>query len=617
VRSSLRNRLLALFLVLVVIVGAATLYAIERTLADDLVSALDTRLTQQGRAVAGWLADVADVEALAPRVAAVTGTRLTIVDGDGVVQGDSHEPSMTGRQLAAAPEISDARRGQVARAVRELAPAEPTQYLVAVPTGRGGVVRLAVPLGEIHETRARMRKRLLVGFGFGFLGALLLSWIFVRAVTRPIQAMTRTAEQLAAGRYDAPPPAAATQAGGEIGVLARAMMHMAGEVKSRVDELTEQRDLLSVVVGGLVEGVVVVDPDGNILLANAAAKPLVGTRLPPPIASLVEQARDGGQPEEELELQGRTVRASARPLRTTATTGEHRLVAGPGDPRRPHTQPGEVKRARSQAGDPQRAQSQPTSAPPSVIVVLYDITRMRALESVRREFLSNAAHELRTPVTSISGYAETLLGGGVDAETSREFITTIHRNARRIADMVSDLMVLDQLGGRAEAVGHRVAVPIVEVVDHAVRTTKGVRPDAQIDVDVPASVTALATREGLDHVVQNLVDNAVKYGGGAPVTVRARSEAGRVRVVVEDRGAGIPEGHEERIFERFYRVDAGRSRDQGGSGLGLAIVKSQIEAMGGRVWFEHAEPGARFVIELDHPPQSSGDRTHSVPSQSS
>ena len=550
-KSSLRNRLLALFLVLVVVVGAGTLYAIERTLADDLLSALDTRLSNQGRAVANWLTIAGHVDRLTPRLAAVTGTRLTIVGADGIVQGDSHEPAIVGQPIGEAFEIAQARKGQVARAVRSLQPEEPRQYLVAVPAELGRVIRLAVPLGDILDTRARMRNRLLVGFGFGFLGALMLSWIFVRAVTRPIQSMTRTAESLAAGQYDVPPPQSATEAGGELGVLARAMMHMAGEVKSRVNELTEQRDLLSVVVGGLVEGVVVVDPDGKIVVANEAARPLIGDALPAQLGKLVARARLGEQPEEELELVGRTVRASARPL--------------------------------------------PRSA---VIVVLYDITRMRALEAVRREFLSNAAHELRTPVTSISGYAETLLGGGVGADLQKEFITTIHRNARRIADMVSDLVVLDTLGGRAAVVGERGKVPLAEVVDDAVRTAKGVKPAAQIEVDV-GDVAVLGTREGLEHVVQNLIDNAVKYGADSRVRVRATKLDKRVRIAIEDAGPGIPKGHEERIFERFYRIDAGRSRDQGGTGLGLAIVKSHVEAMGGRVWFEHAEPGARFVIELD------------------
>jgi signal transduction histidine kinase len=267
---------------------------------------------------------------------------------------------------------------------------------------------------------------------------------------------------------------------------------------------------------------------------------------------------------------------------------------------------------------------------------------MRALEAVRREFLSNAAHELRTPVTSISGYAETLLAAGasVDAETTREFLQTIHRNAERIASLVNDLVLLDTLGGREGVVVERVPVSLAQVVGDAARTARGVTPSAQIEVDLPAGLAVLATRDGLDHVVQNLIDNAIKYGGDTKVTVtaavveappsasasttfRARASTepsagasvtgaaagaataagagrhARVRISIADRGPGIPRGQEERIFERFYRIDAGRSRDRGGSGLGLAIVKSQIEAMGGRVWLEHNDPGARFVVELD------------------
>ncbi|HUS30625.1 MAG TPA: ATP-binding protein [Kofleriaceae bacterium] len=551
---SLRNRLVALFVVLVVVVGGLTLWRIESTLADDLLSALDARLQRQGQAVADWLKIAGHVDRLTPRLADVTGTRLTIIGADGTVQGDSQDPTLVGKKLDPAWELVQAQKGKVARVVRELAPNEPKQYVVAVPAEMGRVIRLAVPLGDVIETRARMRNRLLVGFFFGFLGALALSWIFVRAVTKPIQSMTRTAEALAAGKYDVATPTAAVDAGGELEVLARAMIHMAGEVKARVGELTEQRDLLSVIFGGLVEGVVVVAPDGSILVSNAAAAPLIGEALPESLKSLVERARKGEQPEQELELVGRTVRASAKPLHTVN---------------------------------------------PSIIVVLYDVTRMRALENVRREFLSNAAHELRTPVTSIAGYAETLIGGGVDAELQKEFITTIHRNARRIADMVTDLLLLDQLGGRAAVVSERGSIKLSEVVDDAVRTAKGVKPTAQIDVTVEAELGVLATREGLDHVVQNLIDNAVKYGNGTPVKVTAKREGKRVRLAIEDAGPGIPKGHDDRIFERFYRVDAGRSRDQGGSGLGLAIVKSHVEAMGGRVWFEHADPGARFVIELD------------------
>ena len=480
----------------------------------------------------------------------MTGTRITIIGADGLIQGDSLEPATVGRPVGDAVEVARARRGEIGRATRQLRADEPPQYLVAVPADFNRVIRLAVPLGDVLETRARMRYRLLVGASFGLIGCLFLSWIFIRALTRPLQSMTRTAEKLARGDYEARPP---TDAGGELGVLARAMTNLAGEVKARIGELTQQRDLLSVVIGGLVEGVVVVDRRGEVVLVNDAARPLVGEgELPEPIRPLIARALAGEQADAELALVGREVRASARPL------GE-----------------------------------------PGAIVVLYDVTRMRALEAVRREFLANAAHELRTPVTSISGYAETLLGGGVDRETSTEFLTTIHRNAQRIASLVSDLLVLDTLGGRAAIVGERGAVALGEVVRDAIRTTRGVSPGADLEVDVPADLAVLGTREGLDHVVQNLIDNAIKYGGGTPVTVQAARDGDHVRLVIADRGPGIPKGHEERIFERFYRIDPGRSRAVGGSGLGLAIVKSQLDAMGGRVWLEHGEPGARFVVELD------------------
>ena len=558
-RSTLRNRLLALFLTLFVVVGGGTLYVIEGALARDLLASLDKRLTDQGHAVAGWLSTEGHPAELATRLGAVTGTRLTIIGDDGLVQGDSLDPQAVGRPIGEATEVEQAHRGHIGHAVRELRIDGPRQYLVAVPTEPGRVIRLAVPLGDVVETRERMRNRLLVGFGLGILLALLLSWIFVRAITRPIQSMTATAERLAKGEYDITPPRSATAAGGEIGVLARAMMVMAGEVKSHIGELQGERDLLSVVFASLVEGVVVVDRAGSVALANEAAKPLLGDVMPPALVALVERATHGELADQELELVGRTVRASARPLET---------------------------------------RSKPANGA-AVILVLYDVTRLRALEAVRREFLSNAAHELRTPVTSISGYAETLLGNAVDHETSREFLSTIQRNAQRIAALVSDLVLLDQLGGRDSVVGERVAVPLAQVVDDAARTTRGITPTATIEIAVGADLAVLGTRDGLDHVVQNLVDNAVKYGDGTPVVVEAHRIGKRVRLSIRDSGPGIPTGQEDRVFERFYRIDPGRSRDRGGSGLGLAIVKSQTEAMGGRVWLEQAEPGARFVIELD------------------
>jgi two-component system phosphate regulon sensor histidine kinase PhoR len=588
---SLRTRLLATFLVLVAVVGAVTLFAIERTLAGDLLKSLDARLVYQGRGVASWL-DSGDrssdggggggvpssdeakrIDRIATRLGGVIGARITIIGADGAVEGDSSGTLPLGSKIEKAPELAAARVQQVGRAERSLVSGQPPYYLVAVPAKAGRIVRLAWPLSDVIATRQRMRNRLLVGSILGFIGALVLSALVLRAVVRPLQSMTRTAERLAKGDYEVPAPSEALAAGGEIAVLARSLTHLADEVKTRIGELTRQRDLLGGVVGTLVEGVIVLDSEGVVILVNGAAEPLVGTGspLPPALEPLIDAAlADARSPDyqppskpgatdarvphdAEIELRGRAVRASSLPLPSGGA-----------------------------------------------IVVLYDVTRLRALEGQSREFLASAAHELRTPVTAISGSAETLLGSGADAATAQEFLEVIHRNAQRIARLVSDLLVLEGLEARPEAVSERLSIALQPVVSDAVKTTHAISPGVEIEIDVPMDLMVMGTRDGLDHVVQNLVDNAVKYGGPHKVTVRANRKGRRVRLEVIDRGPGISEANLSRVFERFFRVDAGRSRAQGGSGLGLAIVKSQAEAMNGTVHVESVVgEGATFVVELD------------------
>jgi two-component system phosphate regulon sensor histidine kinase PhoR len=590
---SLRTRLIATFLVLVAVIGAVTLFAIERTLAGDLLKSLDARLVYQGRGVASWLdsgdrsagtgtgggtssgtgsgapktpssEEASRIDRIATRLGGVIGARITIVGSDGKVEGDSSGTITLGSMIADAPELAAARNGDVGRAERSLVSGQPPYYLVAVPARAGRIVRLAWPLSDVIATRQRMRNRLLVGSILGFIGALVLSALVLRAVVRPLQSMTRTAERLAKGDYDVPLPTEAMAAGGELAVLGRSLTHLAGEVKSRIGELTKQRDLLGGVVGTLVEGVIVLDSAASVVLVNGAAEPLVGTGtpLPPALTPLIDAALADAREtrtgpavphDAEIQLKGRAVRASSLPLPSGGA-----------------------------------------------IVVLYDVTRLRALEGQSREFLASAAHELRTPVTAISGSAETLLGSGADAATAQEFLEVIHRNAQRIARLVSDLLVLEGLEARQDVVTQRLSIALHPVVSDAVKTTHAIFPDVEIEIDVPSDLMVMGTRDGLDHVVQNLVDNAVKYGGPNKVTVRANKKARRVRLEVIDRGPGISEANQARVFERFFRIDAGRSRAQGGSGLGLAIVKSQAEAMNATVHVESVVgEGATFVVELD------------------
>jgi signal transduction histidine kinase len=228
-----------------------------------------------------------------------------------------------------------------------------------------------------------------------------------------------------------------------------------------------------------------------------------------------------------------------------------------------------------------------------------DMARIEQLERVRRDFVANVSHELRTPVTAIQGYAETLLEAGADPGSTREFLEAMHRHSLRLGTLVSSLLRLSALEARAPEEAVREPVEVRAIADHVVAAAQ-VRASGsgkRIEVAVPDDLTAVGDPLGVEQVLDNLVDNALKYGG-SELRVEGEKDGERVRVSVHDNGA-ISAEHLPRLFERFYRVDAGRSRAQGGAGLGLAIVKHLCEAMGGEVKVASSpETGTAFTVEL-------------------
>jgi two-component system phosphate regulon sensor histidine kinase PhoR len=241
-----------------------------------------------------------------------------------------------------------------------------------------------------------------------------------------------------------------------------------------------------------------------------------------------------------------------------------------------------------------------------VVVVMHDVTELRRLETVRRDFVANVSHELRTPVSVIRANAETLLDGGLeDAGRARGFVESLLRHAERLSGLVSDLLDI----ARIEAGRVNLDPKPLQLADVILRAAQTVEPNAQrksiaVRSEVLPDLTIVADVRALEHVVLNLLDNAVKYTpAGGHVVVRARTEGRTVRVEVRDDGPGIEPRHRARIFERFYRVDPGRSRDMGGTGLGLSIVKNLTESMGGRVGVEPASPrGSIFWFTLPTDP---------------
>jgi signal transduction histidine kinase len=235
-----------------------------------------------------------------------------------------------------------------------------------------------------------------------------------------------------------------------------------------------------------------------------------------------------------------------------------------------------------------------------------DMTQIRKLETMRKDFVANASHELRTPVTAIQGYAETLLDSGRDAEKSRRFLEIIHRHARRLGALLERLLLLSELEARPPEDARREPVLLGGIAAHVVETLRerSAAAGVTVRVAIDPALVALGDPDAVEQVVENLVDNALKYGktGGA-VRIEGARAGDRVRLAVIDDGPGVAAEHLPRLFERFYRVDPGRSRERGGTGLGLAIVKHLVESMSGTITVASAAgEGCRFTIDLPAAP---------------
>jgi two-component system phosphate regulon sensor histidine kinase PhoR len=228
------------------------------------------------------------------------------------------------------------------------------------------------------------------------------------------------------------------------------------------------------------------------------------------------------------------------------------------------------------------------------LLTVEDVTAVRKLETVRRDFVANVSHELRTPVSIIRANAETLIGGAKDEPViATRLLDGVHRNTERLARILTDLLDLSRL----EAGSYRIETATIDVRAAAEQAVAALGTDKPIEIVVPAELAVRGDAPALDQVLVNLLDNAVKYGGRAWIDARRRGE--RVRIEIKDDGPGIAARHRERIFERFYRVDPGRSREVGGTGLGLSIVKHLVETMAGDVGVEANEPrGSIFWLEL-------------------
>lgn len=343
---------------------------------------------------------------------------------------------------------------------------------------------------------------------------------------------------------------------------------MEGEQETRL-----QLEMLRAVVDGMSEGLWITDPDGRVIQYNNALKEMLyaGTELVGKTALQVVRSQ---------ELSSAVMRA----CREGQTTKLELTVEGV----RPRTLNVQVS--------PLGRDLQGSAA------VFQDVTELQRLEKVRKDFVANVSHELRTPITAIRGYAETLKAGALaDQSNAPKMVDIIHRQSERLSELVEDLLELS----RIDAKQIQLAKVPIDLEQAAHRASEAVRPKAEgkniaIEIAVPEDLVAIADARALEQVLLNLLDNAVKYTGhGGRVKVTGKRRGNDVEIAVRDTGAGIEPRHLPRVFERFYRVDKGRSRELGGTGLGLSIVKNLVNLMQGEVWVESTPgEGSTFFVEL-------------------
>lgn len=561
--------------------------AMDRFLTDRIRTDLLTRAAMAERQ-ATLLPDLPSAgpnlawEELAQSLGRSAQARLTFIALDGRVLGDS-EVAFAGikglENHGDRPEVREALSSGRGASIRHSATLSQRMLYVAVPLRHEGavlgVVRLALSLSEV-DTAISQLHGILVGASFAALAfAALVTTLAVHWASRPLRRLTEMSARMVEGELKE----RSHQTGSdEVATLGQSLDRLAANLANTLEQLRTDHALLEAIFEGMHEGVMVVASDGRILHANPALRDmlLMGTDA---IGRTILEAIRNARLKELLDL------ARSRP---EGASGE--MEIGGLKPRKLQVQ------ASPLAGQPG-----------NLLVVLVDVTQLRHLESVRRDFVANASHELRTPVASIRSSAETLRIAMEDSEARQTFLGIIERNASRLQQLVEDLLDLS----RIEAREYRLDPQTIEMGSFTAGlleayATQSTDRSMQIEADPSLNgLEAHADRRALEQVLGNLLDNALKYGAqGSRIRITGTREGDRVRLSVSDEGPGIDPQHLPRLFERFYRVDAGRSRELGGTGLGLAIVKNLVEAMGGAVSVEsRLGVGSTFTCTLPARPQ--------------
>ena len=516
-----------------------------------------------------------NLDAIARRWAQEQDLRITLIGLDGTVLGESDEERTLMENHAGRPEVREALETGQGRSIRFSSTLGFQTLYVALPVVQDGqtvgVVRLSMPLDQVQASVARLQQAIMIAAAVAAALAVLLADMISRRIVHPLRDLTAASRQIAAGdRFFPQVPAR----GDEVDDLARALNQMSVRLRGQIDALNAEREKLSTVLQQMESGVLMVNPQGRIELINRAAEQ---------IFDLDAEAAMGRSLVETLRLY-QIVDMWQKALRNNTTETQALDLLN------------------------QRKSLQVIATPlggvltGNILLIFQDLTRMRRLETIRRDFVSNISHELRTPLASLKALTETLLDGALeDPPAARRFLTRIETEVDSLSLMVQELLELTWIeSGRVQFEFEPTSPE--KLIRGAVERLQmqAERAGLEIEVHYPPDLPAVrADPPRMQQVVMNLLHNAIKFtpAGGKIVLFADPVEAGQMLFGVRDTGVGIPADDLPRIFERFYKAD--RARSGGGTGLGLAISKHLVEAHGGRIWVESTEgAGSTFYFVL-------------------
>ena len=521
-------------------------------------------------------AGIAELDPEADRIGVLLDARVTFIASDGRVLGDSAEAPAavaTMENHSSRPEVIEARERGLGMARRHSDTINVDMLYVAVPVTHPSIafVRVALPLSNIRQQLQSTMFATLAALGIALASALAIGWLFSSRVGHRVRAIAAVANRYRGGDLS---PARLDYGDDELGLVARALDNSVQVVGRQLAEQARDRSRMEAILAGMIEGVIVVDPQGRVQLVNDAATRMLKLDDPalghhyvesirhPAIAGLVAAALANKRPDG---LQMSPPRDASRTI---------------------------MARAAAAAGGSEHG----------AVLVLHDITELRRADQIRRDFVANVSHELRTPLTAIRGYVEALSEGDTTPEDSQRFLDIIGRHTDRMERLVKDLLRLARLDAGQETLdiiscdARNLITAVVTELSSALD-----QHDQRIEIAIgPGAESLRADPAKLHDVLRNLIANAITYSPEkTTIRIETAASGSSVRLSVLDQGPGIPEEDLSRVFERFYRVDKSRARDPGGTGLGLSIVKHLIELHKGEVHAENRpEGGTRVTVTL-------------------